>query len=183
MCYLQIVLGVGASSMKRREFISLLGGAAAAPMLAPLGAPAQQSPPALIGLLQAGSAASTASYLDAFREATRQLGYIEGRNIRFEYRFADGILDRLPGLAPELVQLNPSVIVSEALPSNLAVQKATSTIPIVMGTGADPVGFGVVKSLAHPGGNGSRIEWYRPSSSSHFAPLWHSAAMGSKAPF
>jgi putative ABC transport system substrate-binding protein len=139
--------------MKRREFISLLGGAAAAPMLAPLGALAQQSPPALIGFLQAGSAASTASYLDAFRDATRQLGYIEGRNIRFEYRFADGILDRLPGLAAELVQLNPSVIVSEALPANLAVQKATSTIPIVMGTGADPVGFGVVKSLARPGGN------------------------------
>ena len=67
--------------MKRREFVSLFGGAAAAPMLAPLGALAQQSPPALIGFLQAGSAASTASYLDAFRDATRQLGYIEGRNI------------------------------------------------------------------------------------------------------
>ena len=83
----------------------------------------------------------------------QQVGYVEGRNIRFEYRFADGVIERLPELATELVRLNPSVIVSGPLPANLAVQKATSTIPIVMGTGADPVGFGLVKSLAHPGGN------------------------------
>jgi putative ABC transport system substrate-binding protein len=93
------------------------------------------------------------SNYDAFRDAMRQIGYVEGRNIRFEYRFADGVIDRLPGLAAELVALNPNVIVSGPLPASLAVQKATSTIPIVMGTGADPVGFGLVKSLAHPGGN------------------------------
>jgi ABC transporter substrate binding protein len=77
----------------------------------------------------------------------RQLGYVEGRNVRFEYRFADGVIDRLPGLAVELVALNPNVILSGPLPANLAVQKATSTIPIVMGTGADPVGFGTILSM------------------------------------
>ena len=142
------VLSFGAD-MKRREFIGLVGGAAAWP----LAARAQQTPPVLIGILQAGSAVSTSPVLDAFRDAMRQLGYIEGRNIRFEYRFADGVIERLPGLAAELVGVNPSVIVSGPMPANLAVQKATGTIPIVMGTGADPVGFGVVKSLARPGGN------------------------------
>jgi putative ABC transport system substrate-binding protein len=83
----------------------------------------------------------------------RQLGYLEGNNVRFEYRFADGYLDRLPELAIELVRLNPSVIVSAPLPAHLAVRQATSTIPIVMANGADPVGFGLVASLSHPGGN------------------------------
>jgi putative ABC transport system substrate-binding protein len=140
--------------MRRHELVTLLSGAlAAAPALGPLSLRAQQSPPALVGILQAGSAASNASNFHAFRDAMRQLGYIEGRNIRFEYRLADGAIDRLPGLAAELVALNPNIILSGPLPANLAVQKATSTIPIVMATGADPVGFGVVKSLAHPGGN------------------------------
>jgi putative tryptophan/tyrosine transport system substrate-binding protein len=83
----------------------------------------------------------------------RQLGYVEGRNIRFEYRYADGFLDRLPRLAEELVRLNPRVIVSAPMPANLAAHKATATIPIVMANGADPVGFGLVESLSHPGGN------------------------------
>jgi putative ABC transport system substrate-binding protein len=135
--------------MRRREFIAGLSVALAWPWAAR----AQQPSTPLIGFLQAGSAASSADFLDAFRDAMRQLGYIEGRNIRFEYRFADGVIERLPELAAEVVGLRPSVIVSGPLPANLAVKKATSTIPIVMGTGADPVGFGVVKSLAHPGGN------------------------------
>jgi putative ABC transport system substrate-binding protein len=140
--------------MRRREFITLLGGMAVAALTAwPLVTRAQDAKPPLVGLLQAGSAASMLSNYDAFRDAMRQIGYVEGRNIRFEYRFADGVIDRLPGLAAELVALNPNVIVSGPLPASLAVQKATSTIPIVMGTGADPVGFGLVKSLAHPGGN------------------------------
>jgi putative ABC transport system substrate-binding protein len=104
-------------------------------------------------LLDAADAASITRRHEAFRTALRELGYIEGRNIRFEYRYANGFLDRLPGLAAELVQLNPKVIVSAPLPANLAVHKATSTIPIVMATGADPVGFGLVQSLSHPGGN------------------------------
>ena len=78
---------------------------------------------------------------------------LKGRNIRLEYRFADGVLDRLPVLAGELVRLNPNVIVSAPLPANIAMLQATSKIPIVMATGADPVGFGLVQSLSRPGGN------------------------------
>jgi putative ABC transport system substrate-binding protein len=107
----------------------------------------------LIGILLAGSEIGNAGNLKSFRNGMRELGYEEGRNIRFEYRFADGYLDRLPALAADLVQLNPSVIVSAPLPANMAAQQATSTIPIVMANGADPVGFGLAKSLSHPGGN------------------------------
>jgi putative tryptophan/tyrosine transport system substrate-binding protein len=135
--------------MRRREFIAALSSALAWP----LAARAQKPSMPVIGFLQAGSAASSGDYLDAFRDGMRQLGYIEGRNIRFESRFADGVIERLPDLAAEVVGLRPRVIVSGPLPANLAVQKATDKIPIVMGTGADPVGFGLVKSLAHPGGN------------------------------
>jgi putative ABC transport system substrate-binding protein len=138
--------------MKRREFIVLASGAAAMPLAAPLAALAQK-PPALIGFLQAGSVESTSGYIGALRDGMRSLGYGEGRDFRLESRFADGVLERLPGLAAELVALSPSVIVSGPLPANLALQKTTSTIPIVMGPGADPVGFGLVKSLSHPGGN------------------------------
>ena len=136
--------------MKRREFITLLSSAAA---FNPVFAWAQQSPSPLIGVLEAASALSLTKNDEAFRSALRQLGYVEGRNIRLEYRYADGFLDRLPGLAAELVRLNPKVIVSAPLPANLALHQATSTIPIVMATGADPVGFGLLQSLSHPGGN------------------------------
>ena len=136
--------------MQRREFMTLLGGAAAFSLFS---ARAQQSQSPLIGILDAGSVASTTRYYEAFRSRLRQLGYVEGRNIRFEYRYADGFLDRLPGLAVELVRLNPKVIVSAPLPANRAIHQATSTIPIVMASGADPVGFGLVQSLSHPGGN------------------------------
>jgi putative ABC transport system substrate-binding protein len=135
--------------MRRREFITLLGGTAAC---APLSAWAQQSPP-LIGVLEGASAKSMAERYDAFRAGLRQLGYVEGRNIRVEYRYADGFLDRLPTLAAEIVRLNPTVIVSAPVPANLAARKATSTIPIVMANGADPVSFGLVESLSRPGGN------------------------------
>jgi putative ABC transport system substrate-binding protein len=90
---------------------------------------------------------------DAFRAKLRELGYVEGVDVRFEYRYADGVIDRLPALAAELVDLQPRVIVSAPVPANMAVSKATSTIPIVMANGADPVAFGIVKSLSHPGGN------------------------------
>jgi ABC-type uncharacterized transport system substrate-binding protein len=136
--------------MQRREFITLVGGAA---VFGPLPAWAQQSLRPLIAILEGASAASMAERYDAFRAELRLLGYVEGRNCSFEYRYADGFLDRLPALAAELVRLNPSVIVSAPLPANLAVRKATSTIPIVMANGADPVAFGLVQSLSHPGGN------------------------------
>jgi ABC-type uncharacterized transport system substrate-binding protein len=136
--------------MRRRDFFGLLGGAVVGwPYLAR----AQRSSPVLIGVLNAGAAATLTEEIEAFRNSMRSLGHVENRNVRFEYRFADGYLDRLPGLAAELAGLNPDIIVSSPLPANMAVAKATSTIPIVMASGADPVGFGLVKSLSHPGGN------------------------------
>ena len=136
--------------MRRRDFIRLFSGVAA---LGQLSARAQESSASLVGVLDAGSAISTSRYHEALLSGLRQLGYVEGRNIRFDYRYADGFLDRLPGLAAELVRLNPKVIVSAPLPANLALHQATLTIPIVMASGADPVVFGLVQSLSHPGGN------------------------------
>src|SRR6516162_7519617 len=136
--------------MRRREFITLIGGAAVA---WPEVGHAQQPVLPEAGVLCAGNAQALKRYLASFQEGMRRLGYVEGSNVRFEFRFADGYLDRLPDLATELVRLNPRVIVSTPLPAHLAVRKATSTIPIVMATGADPVGFGLVASLSHPGGN------------------------------
>jgi putative ABC transport system substrate-binding protein len=137
------------SGMKRREFILALGGAVASP----LAARAQQESLALIGFLNAGAATTLKREIDAFRDGLRKLEHIEGRDVRLEYRFADGELEKLPVLAAELVRLNPHVIVSAPVPANLAIAKATSTIPIVTASGGDPVGFGLVKSLSHPGSN------------------------------
>ena len=136
--------------MRRRELIRFIGGAA---VIWPVVGRAQQRVIPVVGVLCAGTAQALERYLASFREGMRQLGYVEGSNIRFEFRFADGYLDRLPDLANELVRLNPRVIVSTPLPAHLAARKATSTIPIVMATGADPVSFGLVASLSHPGGN------------------------------
>jgi putative tryptophan/tyrosine transport system substrate-binding protein len=136
--------------VRRRAFIALLSGTA---VVSSLSAWAQQSLPPLIGVLEGASATTMADRYDAFRAGLHELGYVEGVNIRFEYRYADGFLDRLPALAAELVRLQPRVIVSAPVPANLAASKATSTIPIVMANGADPVSFGLVQSLSHPGGN------------------------------
>src|SRR5215468_4624411 len=136
--------------MRRREFLTLIGCAAAT---WPVVGHAQQQITPVVGVLYAGTAQAVEHYLASFREGMQQLGYVEDSNVRFEFRFANGYLDRLPDLAKELVRLNPRVIVSAPLPAHLAARKATSEIPIVMATGADPVGFGLVASLAHPGGN------------------------------
>ena len=114
-----------------------------------------QAPPKLrrIGWLTGGSPKSHAKLLEAFREGLREHGWIEGRNITFELRWAHGDLKRVPALAEELVRTNPDVILTAASPINRAMKQATSTIPIVMATGADPVGAGIVASLARPGGN------------------------------
>jgi len=137
-------------SVRRRTLIAVLLGTAA---IGRLDAWAQQSQPPLIGVLEGASAATMADRYDAFRDGLRELGYVGGVNIRLEYRYADGFLDRLPALAAELVGLKPRVIVSAPVPANLAASKATNTIPIVMANGADPVSFGLVQSLSHPGGN------------------------------
>ena len=106
-----------------------------------------------IGYLSARTKPTSDSDVDAFRQALRELGYIEGTNVTIEYRFAGGKNDRLPELAADLVRLNVDVIVSAALQPSLAAKKATTTIPIVFAGVGDPVGFGVVPSLARPSGN------------------------------
>src|SRR5215468_11123599 len=124
--------------MRRREFITLVG---VAPLTWPVVGHARQPGIPVVGVLCAGTAQALEPYLESFREGMRQLGYVDGSNVRFEIRFADGYLDRLPALANDLVRLNPRVIVSTPLPAHLAARKATSAIPIVMATGADPVGL------------------------------------------
>src|SRR5262245_31864400 len=120
-------------ALRRRDFITLLGGIAAAGW--PFAARAQQPVMPVVAVLCTGTAQALERYLASFREGMRRLGYVEGGNVRFEFRFADGYLDRLPELAMELVRLNPRVIVSTPLPAHLAARQATSTIPIVMATG------------------------------------------------
>ena len=134
--------------MRRREFITLLGGAAAWP----LGARAQQGKLARVGVL-ALTSTDAQSLARALREGLREFGYAEGQNLTFEFRSADGNVDRLPALAADLVRLPVDVIVATFTPCALAAKQATTTIPIVMVAVADPVGAGLVQSLARPGGN------------------------------
>jgi putative ABC transport system substrate-binding protein len=135
--------------VRRREFITLFGG-----VLWPIAAHAQQSGKMrLIGGLLAGTEVSQDRNLKRFRDGLRELGYTEGSNFRLELRFAEGHPDRLRNLAVELVSLKPDVLFGSPLPPNLALKEATGTIPIVMANVADPVGFGLVKSLSRPGGN------------------------------
>jgi putative tryptophan/tyrosine transport system substrate-binding protein len=138
--------------MSRREFIALLGGAAAA---WPLAAHAQQvGKVPKIGYLSPGSASpGPLAYHDEFQRGLRELGYVEGRNIIIEYRFADGKFDRLDQFAAELVRLDVDIIVSVVTQASLAAKNATSTVPIVIVSVADPVGAGLVASLARPGAN------------------------------
>jgi len=134
--------------VRRREFITLVGGAVAT---WPLAARAQQSKVARIGALYIGTA-DAESFKKELREGLRELGYVEGQNIAFEFRSAEGKLDRLPELAAELVRLKVDVIVTLYVPPSLAAKHATREIPIVVIVG-DPVETGIVPSLAHPGGN------------------------------
>jgi ABC-type uncharacterized transport system substrate-binding protein len=135
--------------MKRREFITLLGGAAAWP----LGARAQQPAMPVIGLLDSQSRTFTDVVLPAFRQGLKDTGYVEGENVGIEYRWADNQIDRLPELAAELVRRRVAVIVAGGPPAARAAKAATTTTPIVFGVGDDPVKIGLVASLARPGGN------------------------------
>jgi putative tryptophan/tyrosine transport system substrate-binding protein len=136
--------------MKRREFITLLGGAAAWPRVAR----AQQGKLPRVGYLSPSSAASGFVGRDnAFRQGLSELGYVEGKNFIIEYRFADGQFDRLAMLAAELVALNVDIIVAVVTQASVVAKEATATIPIVMVAVSDPLGSGLVPSLARPGGN------------------------------
>jgi putative ABC transport system substrate-binding protein len=122
--------------------------------LAPIAAEAQQAGKVYrIGVLETMSARLNTANLNAFRQGLRELGYVEGRDFVIEYRSADGRPERFPGLATELVDLKVDLIVTRGTPAVLAAEKATGSIPIVMATSADPTRFGVVSSLARPGGN------------------------------
>jgi putative tryptophan/tyrosine transport system substrate-binding protein len=138
------------AAMERRAFITLLGGTA----MWPLAAGAQQSPSRpLIGVISPLSSDGAARNINAFRSGLRDLGYEEGRNIMIEFRYAEGVVARLPDLATELVARKPAVIVAGSVPAAMAAHNATRAIPLVVSVSEDPVALGLAASLARPGGN------------------------------
>ena len=157
-------------------------------LTAPLTSSAQQAAQVpRLGLLIPGSSSAFAPRIEAFRHGLRDLGYVEGRNITIEYRFAEGQDDRLPELVAELIRLHVDIMVTDGEAAILAAQHATTTIPIVMAVSSDPVGIGFVASLARPGGNitglsfmltevsGKRLELLQEAvpKLSHVAVLWN----------
>jgi putative ABC transport system substrate-binding protein len=138
--------------MRRRDFITLLGGAAAAAW--PLAARAQQQAMPVVGYFNSGSPAALSESLAALRHSLREAGFVDGRNVRIEARWAEGRYERLTGIAAELVAQNVAILVATGgEPAALAAKAATTTIPVVFLVGADPVQSGLVQSLARPGGN------------------------------
>jgi putative ABC transport system substrate-binding protein len=159
-------------------------------LLGSLAAQAQQADTVYrIGFLGNSTAALEANLVGPFREGLRDFGYVEGRNVLIEYRWAEGKYDRFPALIGELLALNAAVIVTAGTPATLAVKKATTSVPVVMLAVGDPVGTGIVPSLSHPGGNitgltaistemdAKRLELLREvvPSASHIAVLWNAS--------
>jgi putative tryptophan/tyrosine transport system substrate-binding protein len=174
--------------VKRRDFITLLGCAAAG---WPLAGRAQQTRNVFrIGFLGNSTAALEANLVEPFRGGLRDLGYVEGQNILIEYRWAEGKYEHFPALTAELIALKVDVIVTAGTPASLAVKKATTSIPLVMVAVGDPVATGLVASLGRPGGNitgltsissemeGKRLELLREvvPTLSHIAVLWNAAS-------
>jgi len=165
--------------MNRREFIAVLGGAAAWPVAAR----GQQQTDKVwrVGYLTPSSATNVSvALLDTFRLKLKDLGYVEGRNLGLYVRRANDDYALLPGLASELVSLAPDVIVSAANITTFALQRATSSIPIVMATSPDPVGLGLVKSLAKPGGNITGLSQQAIDSTAKTLKLLHVAVPNAK---
>jgi ABC-type uncharacterized transport system substrate-binding protein len=178
--------------MRRREFIGLVAGAVAWPFVTS----AQEAKVPRIGYLVTGSLESRDALLtlDGLRQGLHERGYVEGQNIALEVRAADGKIERFPALASELVRLKVDVIVASNTPAARAVQQATTTIPIVVPVMGDPVGDGLVASLARPGGNITGLTFLGPElvpkrlallkqalpSASRVAALWHPGAYGER---
>jgi putative tryptophan/tyrosine transport system substrate-binding protein len=135
--------------MKRREFIAALGGAAVWPVVAR----GQQPAMPVVGYLQTGKSGSNPHFLTAFQQGLREAGYVQGRNVAVEFRWAEDQYDRLPALAADLVARRVSVIFAGSLVASLAAKEATDAIPVVFSIGADPVKSGLVASFNRPGGN------------------------------
>jgi ABC-type uncharacterized transport system substrate-binding protein len=159
--------------MRRREFIMLLGGAAAA---WPLAARAQQPTTPVIGYLGLTTAQSNAYVLAPFRKSLSELGFEDGRNVTIDYRFAERDVSRLPALAADLVNRKVAVIFTDTTLSALAVKAATSSIPIVFAIGADPVKSGLVTSLNRPGGNVTGVSFFTNQMEAKRLGLLHEVA-------
>jgi len=163
--------------MKRREFITFLGGAAAA---LPLAAVRAQQAMRVVGFLGGAAPAGYAVLIEAFRSGLRDHGYIEGQNIRIEYRWAQAQYENLPALAADLVQRKVDVIVTQGTPAALAAKQATTTIPIVMAIVGDPVESGIVASYSRPGGNITGSSFFFPEINAKRLELMKSLMPGLK---
>jgi putative ABC transport system substrate-binding protein len=147
--------------MRRREFITLLGGTAAT---WPFAVRAQQQAAPVIGFLNSASPEAWENYVAGFRAGLKEAGYVDGQNVTVEFRWAEGHYDRLPGMAADLVRRKVAVLVATGgEPSVLAAKAATTTIPIVFTSGIDPVRAGYVSSLSHPGGNMTGVNMFSAS--------------------
>jgi len=143
--------------VRRREFITLVGGGAVA---WPFAAHAQQSAMLVIGFIRDGSAEGSARHVAGFRQGLKETGYVESQNVTVEYHWLEGQYDRLPALMADLVRRHVAVIVTTGNAPAIAAKAATATIPIVFGVGGDPIRLGLVASLARPGGNATGINFF-----------------------